>query len=249
MTDAVRPIEVRAAPGVRAVFTTRAGGVSVGSHAGLNVGSTSGDTPDDVRENRARLAAALGVDADRVTMGHQVHGADVHAVDGPTSPGRYLGELSGWAEGDGLVTRAAGLPLMVLGADCLPVLLWRTDGSAVAAVHAGWRGLVAGILRNAVEALGGEVGVAVGPGVRPCCYPVDAELRRTFADRFGDETVTGDAVDLAAAARIELVRAGVADDRVETTGACTSCDAERFFSYRRDGERTGRQAGIIWRDA
>lgn len=247
MTDAVTPIAVATPTGVRAVFTTRHGGVSTGTHAGLNLGSTSGDAPEDVRENRQRLATALGIDPDRVTMGHQVHGAEVHRIGVPTSPGRFVGPLAGWPEGDGLATGALHLPLMVLGADCLPVLLWRLDGSAVAAVHAGWRGLVAGILRNAVAALGGPVGAAVGPGVRPCCYPVDDGLRATFTQRFGADTVAGDAVDLAGAALIDLVAAGLDDDDVAVSDACTSCDAHRFFSYRRDGERTGRQAGIVWR--
>ncbi len=247
MSGHLPTIAVDTVPGVHAHFTTRVGGVSEGTHAGLNLGSTSGDAAVDVRENRRRLADALDLDAQRVSMGHQVHGADVHRIDAPASFGRFTGELAGWRDGDGLVTAAADLPLMVLGADCLPVLLWRTDGSQVGAVHAGWRGLVAGILRNAVTMLGGEVAAAVGPAVRPCCYPVDDDLRATFADRFGAATVVDRAVDLAAGARVELTDAGVDPTHITVAEACTSCDAERFYSYRRDGEHTGRQAGIIWR--
>jgi YfiH family protein len=133
----------------------------------------------------------------------------------------------------------------VLGADCLPILLWRTDGSGVAAIHAGWRGLVAGIVANAVATLGDPAGTAaaVGPGVGPCCYPVDAALRTTFTATFGAATVVGDAVDLAVAAQRALADAGVR--HITSVGECTSCHPDRFYSYRRDGARTGRHAGLI----
>ncbi len=136
----------------------------------------------------------------------------------------------------------------MLGADCLPVLLWRRDRPEVAAAHAGWRGLVAGVLEEAVAALGApeRVAAAVGPGIGPCCYPVSAEVRERFAARFGAGVVAAPAVDLAAAARVALVGAGVPDAAIQTVEACTSCDAERFFSYRRDGAASGRQAGLVW---
>lgn len=238
-------ITVPAGPHVTAVFSTREGGVSAGPWAGLNIGSTTGDDRDAVRENRRRLCAAVGVDPERVTLGWQVHGADVRDVSAPTRPGRFTGALSGWPSSDALVTRRPGIALVVLGADCLPILLWRRDGSGVAAVHAGWRGLVAGILANAVEWLGApaETSAAIGPGVGPCCYPVDAALRATFADTFGGATVAGDAVDLEGAARVALEAAGVT--QVTSVGECTSCHPDRYYSYRRDGAQTGRHAGLI----
>lgn len=246
-------IEVRAAHGVRACFTTRAGGVSTGPWRGLNLGSATGDDPSAVRENRSRVCAAIGADPERVTLVHQVHGTDVRRIDAPARPGRFTGTLSGsgWPRGDGMATDRAGLALMVLGADCLPVLLWRTDESRVAAVHAGWRGLVAGILGNAVAALGdpARTAAAIGPGVGPCCYPVDAALRERFAERFGAGTIHGDAVHLAAAARVDLEAAGVGASLIHATDACTSCEPERFYSYRRDGARTGRHAGIVMLEA
>lgn len=228
-------------------FTTRAGGVSTGDWAGLNLGSTTGDDPAAVRENRRRLMAALRLDPERATLGFQVHGAGVRTILAPPRPGRFTGALSGWPEGDALVTDRPGIALVVLGADCLPVLLWRTDAPRVAAAHAGWRGLVAGVLANAVAALGdpAATAAAIGPGVGPCCYPVDAELRRTFGARFGAETIHGDAVDLALAARIELRRAGIPEPAITSAGVCTSCDPARFYSYRRDGARTGRHGGVI----
>ena len=241
-------IDAGAGPGVRGVFTTRAGGASEGPFAGLNLGGKTADLPERVRANRRVVCEALGLEADRVTMGHQVHGAQVRAVAAPTRPGRFTGGLRGWPEGDGLVTEAPGLALVVLGADCLPVLLWRVDRPAVAAVHAGWRGLVGGVLEAAIARLGdpARTAAAIGPGVGPCCYPVDAALRRRFAAAFGDETVRPPAVDLSRAARAALLGSGLRDGAVSAVDACTSCEPERFFSYRRDGPVTGRHGGIIW---
>jgi len=246
--DAPLLLEMPVDAPVRAVFTTRVGGVSVGLPAGLNLGAEVGDEDGAVRENRALLAAALGVDAARVTMNRQVHGAFVREVDAPTRPGRFTGGLRGWPEGDGLATTRPGLPLLVLGADCVPLLLWRRDGVGCAAAHAGWRGLVGGVVGAAVRSLGepGRVAAAVGPCVGPCCYPVDAALRDRFAARFGPETVRPPAVDLAAAARRELIAAGVPASAVTVVEACTSCEEGRFYSHRRDGAGAGRQAGLVW---
>lgn len=240
-------IDAGAEHGIRAMFTTRAGGVSTGTRAGLNLGAASGDDPAAVRANRRLLCRAAGLAEERVTLGNQVHGTDVRRIDAPTRPGRFTGALAGWPDSDGLVTDRPGLALAVLGADCLPVLLWRRDRPVVAAAHAGWRGLAGGILGNAVRALGDPARTAatIGPGVGPCCYPVDAGLRDRFAARFGRATVRGDAVDLAGAARVDLLAAGIPAAGLEVVGVCTSCDARRFYSYRRDGAGTGRQAGVI----
>jgi copper oxidase (laccase) domain-containing protein len=106
---------------------------------------------------------------------------------------------------------------------------------------------VAGVLEAAAQSLGetARIGAAIGPGIGPCCYPVSADVRDAFARRFGDTVVAGEAVDLAAAARGALAGAGVPPEAIQTVDACTSCDPERFFSYRRDGV-CGRQAGIVW---
>jgi len=241
-------IEVPAAPGVRAVFTTRAGGVGAPPFDGLNLSDVVGDDPEAVRANRRLLCATLGVDGDRVAMLRQVHGADVRTVGDDDDDGPFTTDLGPWREGDGLTTRAPGRALLVMGADCLPVLLWRRDGTAVAAAHAGWRGLVGGVLEAAARTLGdpGEVGAAVGPGVGACCYPVSADVRRAFAERFGSAALRGDAVDLAAAARAALVGHGVPEAQVAVVGRCTACAPAEFFSFRRDGAAAGRQAGVVW---
>ena len=251
MTAAPEVIEVDGvAAGVRAVFTTRLGGVSTGACAGLNLGVTSGDDPASVRANRLALATACGVDAARAATVTQVHGADVLEVGPAGGSGHYVGDLQGVGEADALVTRAQGVALIAQGADCVPVVMWRADAGAVACAHAGWRGLVAGVLERAVAALGADqCGVAIGPCIGPCCYPVDASLRDAMATLFGDDVVMGDAVDLRLAARRALGRAGVDDASIVDVAACTSCDSARFYSYRRDGAHTGRQAGVIWRCA
>jgi len=246
--SALELIEVTTDAPARAVFTTRRGGTSEGRYAGLNLGADTGDRPEAVRANRSLLCAELGLAAERVSMVRQVHGAEVRRIDAPSRPGRFTGGLRGWPEGDGLASRAPGLGLAVLGADCLPVLLWRRDEPAAAAAHAGWRGLVGGVVGRAVAELGepGRLGAAVGPGIGPCCYPVSAEVRDRFTAAFGEGVVRGAAVDLAAAARAALVGAGVPAGAVQVVGACTSCEADRLYSYRRDGAACGRQAGVVW---
>lgn len=233
----------------RAVFTTRHGGVSRGPWATLDLGAASGDDPEAVRTNRSRLCAALGVRPERVAALVQVHGADVHEVRAGGWPAAFTGpDLAAWPEGDGLVTSVPDTPLVVLGADCLPVLMWHRDRPRVGAAHAGWRGLVAGVIENAVAVLGdpARTGVAIGPSIGACCYPVSDEVRAVFRSRFGSAVVRGAAVDLLAAARVALARAGVPDDAVWDSGLCTRCAGDDLFSFRAAGGPCGRQAGVVW---
>ncbi len=244
----IEPVEQSTDCAASAVFTTRQGGVSEDSFRGLNLGATSGDRAAAVRANRRLVCQALALDSERVSMGHQVHAATVHVLGAPSRPGRFVGALRGWPVGDGLVTSRIGLALVVLGADCLPILLWHRDGTAVAAAHAGWRGLVGGVIERTVEALGDPArsAAAIGPAIGPARYRVGADVRERFAARFGDEVVAGEAVDLAAAARVALRAAGLPDSSIHAIEACTYDEPDRFYSYRRDGAETGRQAGIIW---
>ena len=238
-----------ACPRVHAVFTTRREGAGTGPFASLGLGAANGDDPAAVRANRGAVAQAAGFDASRAVALAQVHGAEVVRVGDAGGGGRFVGSLEGLAEADASVTTSPGVALAALGADCPVVLLWSADGMAVAAAHAGWRGLMAGVLDAAVAGLGvppGSVRAAVGPRVGPCCYPVEATLRQAMADRFGPQVVNGDAVDLGLACTAALHGAGVGAHAISVVGACTSCDSERFFSYRRDGAATGRQAGIVW---
>jgi YfiH family protein len=226
-------------PGAHVLFTSRRGGVSRPPFDTLNLGVLTGDEPGAVRENRERVAALAGLPAARLAQGRQVHGRVVARV-------RDLPEPDSAAEGvDGHATALEGVAPVVLVADCLPVAL-AADG-AVAMLHAGWRGLADGILAEGVAAvreLGarGEIRAAVGPGAGGCCYEAGDEVRARFAERHAH----GRRLDLKAIARAQLEDAGVAE--VHDTGLCTLCaEPGLFFSHRRDGGRTGRQAGMAWR--
>ena len=147
-------------------------------------------------------------------------------------------------EGDALWTDEPGVPVAVLTADCLPIALARANGDepALAVVHAGWRGLLGGVVENAVAALGGSAVAIVGPAIGPCCYEVGDDVAEPYRARFGAGVLRGRNLDLWQAAELALVGAGCT--RIERLDLCTSCRADLFFSYRRDGERTGRQ-GVI----
>lgn len=224
----------------RVAFSTRLGGVSEGPYHSLNLGALTGDDPERVLENRRRLAATVGADPLRATMAWQQHGARV-------AEARPTGILTGTAvfeQCDGLWSRERGQAMALVTADCLPVAVCRTEGEPVLCLlHAGRRGLLAGIVDAGVRTLGGGVLAAViGPGIGPCCYEVGEEIAEPFRVAFGDDLARDGRLDLWTAAERALTAAGCAT--VERTDLCTACDPERFFSHRRDGGLTGRQ-GVI----
>ena len=223
-------------------FTTRASGCSAAPYASLNLGRWTDDDPRAIEENYARLADGLGLAASRIAQAHQVHGHDVQRRDEEPVAGEELLAC------DGQATHVRGVGCLVLTADCLPVALL-CDG-AIAMVHAGWRGLdkeisrgTNGILGEGVRALRelggvGAVTALIGPGAGPGCYEVGHELRERF------ET-TGPTLDLKGIAAERLRAAGV--EEIHDVGLCTICTPPGlFFSHRRDGPRTGRQAGVAW---
>jgi YfiH family protein len=219
-------------PGGRALFTTRQGGVSEGPYESLNLGLWTDDEPARVEENRQRVANVAGVPRERLAQGRQVHGAVVARVG--SAPRQT-------PDADGQATALPGIAPIVLVADCLPIAL--IAPGAVAMVHAGWRGLAAGVVENGVEALrelaaDAPVAAAIGPGVGPCCYEVGPDVHAALG-------TSGRTVDLKAVAAARLRDAGV--KRIHDVDLCTACDAGRFFSHRRDQGVTGRQAGVAWR--
>ena len=228
-------------PGARALFTTRLGGVSEGPYAALNIGLLTGDAWAAVGENRRRVAAAAALDPEAMLMGHQVHGAHVEVRNEAPRPNPYPDPDGARPhDADGQATARPELAPLVLVADCLPVALAGPRG--VAMLHCGWRGLAAGIIERGVEALGEAHHAAIGPGIGPCCYEVGPDVLARF-ESLGGGVATGRMLDLRTIARMLLERAGV--DAVEVSELCTSCNPELFFSHRRDGERTGRQAGLV----
>lgn len=219
------------------VFTTRRGGVSEGPYASLNLGRKTGDDVERVDENRRRACTKIDADPERLAVNYQVHSAVVR---------RAQESERGGVRADGLWTEEPGLPVLALGADCLPVALVRVNGAtpAVSVLHAGRIGLLDGILEAGVTALGGTLAAAIGPAIGPCCYEVGEEVATPYRARFGAEIVRGRKLDLWQAAERVLRDAGV--ERVERFDLCTACNPELFFSHRRDGKPRGVQ-GVLAR--
>jgi YfiH family protein len=236
--DGVRWLETEL-PGARAAFSTRIGGVSHDPYEALNVAILTGDEPERVAENRRRLADSIERDPAGVVMGRQVHGKALRRHDAPQEPRVYADVVRSPDEVDAQATSNPDLTPLVMVADCLPVAMVGQGGLAM--VHCGWRGLAGGIVAGAAGAVDAEA-AAIGPGIGPCCYEVGEEVLSAFQDL--DGVARGRMLDLTAVATALLERAGVAE--VESSGLCTSCNSELFYSHRRDGERTGRQAGLVW---
>jgi YfiH family protein len=217
------------------VFTTRTGGVSDGPYSSLNLGLLTDDDRGRVEENRRRLFTAAGVEAERASWPLQVHGARVVSANGRGEPA------------DGIWTDEPRRALVVVTADCLPVALARLDGPrpALALIHVGWKGLLAGVVAAGRAALGGRlVAAAIGPGIGPCCYEVGEDVTDPVRAAYGFGLVRNGRLDLAGAVERALRAAGVA--RVERIGGCTAHEPERFFSHRRDGGVTGRQGALAY---
>jgi hypothetical protein len=223
-------------------FTTRTGGVSSGAYESLNLGALTEDDPQNVAENRRRACESIGAEAERATMAWQHHGAEVTRAEprGIVTPGTLFERC------DGLWSDEPGQAMMLLTADCLPVAIARANGGgpALAILHVGWRGLLAGIVAAGVKALGdGPLAAAIGPGIGPCCYEVAEEVAQPFRTAYGD-VVSDGRLDLWSAAERALRAAGC--EEVERTDLCTYCHPELFFSHRRDKGRTGRQGVLAY---
>lgn len=261
--DCLQP-DWRVSPRVRALVTTRAGGVSLPPYGrrhdgrdepgGMNLGLHTGDDPAHVAENRARLLALAGA---RAAWLEQIHGDAVVRAD------QVVADAVS-AQADASVTDVAGIACLVMIADCMPVLLCDPQGRGVGAAHAGWRGLAAGIVEKTAQRVAELAGTKaetlhayLGPAIGPSAFEVGADVRDAFmaAADGAERAPTADAfvaragvpgkywADLPALARLRLARHGI----VQVTGgeACTVTDRERFYSYRRDGV-TGRMAALIW---
>jgi len=222
---------------VKVLSTTRNGGCSNGAWATMNLGEHCGDDPRHVGRNRKFLSRFLPAPPQWL---RQVHG---------TSVARHSGRLRDDPEADALVGFAAGQVCAVLTADCLPVVFCDRAGSRVAVAHAGWRGLVAGVLQATVDALDcAPAGLMawLGPAIGPAAYEVGPEVRAAFPNESEQAFVPRDGrwlMDLYAVARLKLAAVGVT--AVYGGGLCTYSDPDRFYSYRRDGV-TGRMATLVW---
>jgi YfiH family protein len=216
------------------VFTTRVGGVSEGPFESLNLGRRTGDDVEHVDENRRRLCATVGADEERLTLGYQTHSTVVNRAEAG----------SRGVPGDGLWTDAPGLPMLALGADCVLMALARTNGDspALAVVHAGWRGLIDGVVEQTAQVVGPKFAAVVGPAIGPCCYEVGEEVASRFRARFGREITTDGKLDLWTSAERAARDAGAVE--VERVDLCTNCNPDLFFSERRTGRPRGTQ-GVL----
>ncbi len=225
---------------VQALVTTRAGGVSLPPYDSLNLGDHVGDDPVAVVLNRQRLHALLPAEPRWLK---QVHGTVVAKADMIVEP----------VEADAAVSFTAGMVCAVLTADCLPVLFCNRQGTRVAAAHAGWRGLAAGVLEAAAAAMqcpSSDILAWLGPAIGPQAFEVGEEVREAFvrdlpaaAGAFAPRQSGKWLADIYELARLRLARAGVRE--VYGGGLCTYSDSERFYSYRRD-KATGRMAALVW---
>jgi hypothetical protein len=222
-------------PGYIVAFTTRVGGVSEPPYDSLNLTIGTGDDRVRVEENRRLACEAVGVPAATLAFNRQVHSPTVR---------RARAGVRG-EPGDGLWSEEQGVSMLAMSADCLPIAVARTAGSpALALLHAGWRGLAAGVVASGVSALrstssnGAALAAIVGPAIGPCCYEVGREVSELF-----DADLTEDGkLDLWSAAERALAAAGV--ERIERVDLCTRCNPQLFFSHRRDGRARGVQ-GVL----
>ena len=243
--------------GFRHAFFTRRGGVSRAPWGTLNFAASTGDDPAAVAENLARAARALGVAPERVYFLSQVHGCDVKVLWGDERRDEVIRAI-----GDVTASAAPGVACGVRTADCVPVLVGDPRSGAVTAIHSGWRGTVSNVVASGVAALralagpGAELVAAVGPHIERCCFEVgeDVALDLARCSAAGEAPVLeGPAVEAGAPpkkrvdlrrivrAQLEALGVGAIDD----VRGCTYCDAERFHSFRRDGQRSGRLLSAI----
>lgn len=229
--------------GVKAAVTLRTGGVSSAAYASLNPAAHVADQPEAVSANRVIIKQMLGLPAEPVWL-QQVHGTDVVRAD----------QVVDVPEADASFTDRAGVVCAVLTADCLPVLFCGDDGRVLAAAHAGWRGLHAGVLDQTVNSMAcRQISVFLGPAIGPDDFEVGDEVREAFVSRdshnaaaFVRQTSGTWLADIYQLARINLQALGI--EQIYGGGWSTVAEPQRFYSYRRDGAATGRMASLIWRD-
>jgi len=248
-------------PEVVHAVTTKAGGDSIGLYRGLNLGLRLGDDDELVRENRRRVAKALGFDLSSVVTPLQVHGATIEAVVQDLADRGGSSYESGIPSADGLLTNVKGMLLMIKVADCFPVFLFDPQNHAVGLVHAGWRGTAQGIVACAIGDMVRRYGshpdqviACVGPGIQKCCFTVGEEVLAAFGEgRCRPGRLSGAEVkaeipcrfDLQGAIYRRLRACGIRHHNIEVSEDCTFCRRDLFFSYRRDAGKTGRMAALI----
>ncbi len=238
---------------VEHAFCTRRGGVSEGDFASLNAGFRAGDREEDVLRNLDIVGGAFAIPRGRLVLMRQVHGERIRVIDSDGPPPACVPDC------DGLITARPGVALAVKTADCVPLFFVDPVRRVIGAAHAGWRGTALGIAARMVDAFvegfasrPGDILVAIGPAVGPCCYQVDAPVHGAFAAQAGEDRFLRPCpeegrwmLDLVLANRLQIGARGVPEANISAAGLCTACRQELFFSHRASGGRTGRQVNIL----
>lgn len=239
-----RPAIFSAFPHLTAAQSTRHGGVSQEPFASLNLGLSSGDERENVLENRRRFFNGLGIGPDEVALGFQVHG---DTILNATQPGNYENY-------DAFITNRKNVFVAVSVADCTPVLIYDTENKAVAAIHAGWKGTMQQIVTKTLQAMQTNFGTRpqhcyayVGTCISECSFEVDADVADHFENRFKrfDADLNKFFIDLKQANTTQLLDFGVPASQIEISPFCTVIDNADYFSYRKEGKRSGRMLAVI----
>ena len=232
--------------GVEIAFTSRHGGTSRSPFGSLNLSYSSGDDPDVVRANRTRALRSVGGGLGSWTGARQVHGSRAVQVGSSARGAGWDSPANVIPDADALWTEQPDITVVVLTADCTPIVLADPDRRRVGVVHAGWRGLLSGVIEATVEQMGGVGGLRafVGPSIGPCCYQVGSDVATLARERLGDVVRQGggpERLDLWAGALVALTRAGVRE--VWPAALCTRCEPDRFYSHRLGD--LGRQGAFV----
>jgi YfiH family protein len=242
-------------PGLRHGFSTRRGGAPAFAGSRFNLGEVPWDTPERVHESRRSFLSAVRLEEARLATLRQIHSNRVYII-------RDLSAQWNRPEGDAFATGLENVALAVQTADCLPILLADATARVIAAIHSGWRGILARVLSKTVREIEQSFGVdpahliaAVGPGIRSCCYEVGPEVAEKFDREFPGGGLTRPAgtspgkyfLDLARALEIDFDRAGLQPENRHDSGLCTCCGTGQFFSHRAEGESAGRMMAVIGR--
>lgn len=231
-------------PNLVCIFSTRYGGVSTGGYASQNMGLNTGETRQIVLDNRRRFFSEASIQEKQIAYCDQIHSANICIA---ANAGIYR-------DSDGLITNAKNLFLAVQTADCFPVFLYSPQDQIVSIIHAGWRGAKAGIIFIACDTLLNRLDIppenlfaAIGPGIRKECFEVGTDVSGNFPDQFVQAHNNPEKryLDLAGFIRNTLIQKGIPVGQVEDQEICTVCDRDRFYSYRRDKQKSGRMMGII----
>ncbi len=239
-------------------FSTRLHGFSTGVAQSLNMGFTTEDLPQNTISNRKKLLEMTNMPFDKLTTVNQIHGDEIITITNNLAGAGHDIKPSPAGNADALITNLPQVPIMVLTADCVPILLLDPLKKVIAAIHAGWRGTVAGIAAKTVDAMQAQFGTdpsdiiaAIGPSIGPCCYEVGIDVvtqaTKTLSDASKSicHTANHYYFDLWDANRRQLNIKGVSINKIEKTGYCTKCRSQIFFSSRADGGITGRMGACI----